>query len=289
MYVHNKAGTDIKLTVEQSGDKNAAPFIEALIGPRGEDMKPSPSNVTRIGVGQIFTSDLGIRFTQAPGTGDIDFIVNFTAEATTKPARESDFLIVNHNRFKNFFQIHSADNITETSFSTFPLESMNRYAVIYFEPAWSNYNNLKNNMQNLSQYVRDGGVAVINIAGNIGSGDDIDPLGTDYNRSHTHSSEQILLPNHAYITGQGYPGVALSTSDFANWSSTDHGWLTGLPQTADSVLTDDHGVSWLQYSYGQGTVIVTTLTYGWGLGGAKGDPLKNLVEYSLFLGGGARQ
>ena len=167
--MHNKAGTDIKLTVEQSGDKNAAPFIEALIGPRGEDMKPSPSNVTRIGVGQIFTSDLGIRFTQAPGTGDIDFIVNFTAEATTKPARESDFLIVNHNRFKNFFQIHSEDNITETSFSTFPLESMNRYAVIYFEPAWSNYNNLKNNMQNLSQYVRDGGVAVINIAGNIDS------------------------------------------------------------------------------------------------------------------------
>ena len=129
---------------------------------------------------------------------------------------------------------------------------------------------------------------MINVAGNSGSQSDIDPVGTDYDRTTTHQAEQILLPNHPYITGQGYPGNALSVSDFNNWGSTDHGWLTGFSSgDANSVLRNTDGVSWVEYSHGSGTVIVTTLTYGWGSGGAaRGNPLRNLIEYSLFLGGG---
>ena len=81
MYVLNNAGVAIDVTVVESGDKNSAPFIEVTFGPRDGDLEPSPQNVTRIDVGQIYTADLGIRFTQAPGTGDFNFIVNFNAEA----------------------------------------------------------------------------------------------------------------------------------------------------------------------------------------------------------------
>ena len=252
-------------------------------------MRPSPRNATRIEMGQIFTADLGMRFTQARGrTGDFSFIINFKAEALTTPPRVKDFLVVDHGQFKNHFLPHSYDTISETGFAVLSGDIMSDYAVIYFEPAWSNYNNLRVNIQTLSEYVRDGGVVVINVAGNITSSHaNIDPLGTDYDRSHTHNAEQILLPDHPYITGQGYSGSPLSSADFNGWNTTDHGWLTGYPNEAEAVLQNDHGISWIQYEHGQGTVIVTTLTYGWSSGaGAVGDALKNIIEYSLFLGGG---
>ncbi len=81
LYVLSKAGTDIKLEVKESGDKTKTPFIEVLFGPRGQDMKPAPKNATKIEVGKIFTADLGMQFTQAPGTGDKNFTINFNAEA----------------------------------------------------------------------------------------------------------------------------------------------------------------------------------------------------------------
>ena len=81
LYVWNKAGTDIRLTVEQSGDKDQSPYIEALFGPRGGDIRPSPRNVIRIAEGETYTADLGMNFAQAPGTGSYSFVVNFSAEA----------------------------------------------------------------------------------------------------------------------------------------------------------------------------------------------------------------
>ena len=194
-----------------------------------------------------------------------------------------DFIVIDHGIFKNFFVSHSVEYINESDFRNLSQEGMNRAAVIYFELSWSDYNNLKGNLTNLSQYIQDGGVAVINVAGNRGSQNDIDPMGTDYDASHSHNSEQILLGDHPYITGEGYPGAFLTVSQFNNWSSTDHGWLWDLPEEADAVLQDDHGVSWIEYSHGRGTVIVTSLTYGWGSNGGRGDPLRNLIEYALFL------
>jgi uncharacterized repeat protein (TIGR01451 family) len=126
---------------------------------------------------------------------------------------------------------------------------------------------------------------VINIAGNIGSAINIDPGGTDYYRTNTHNAETILRPRHPYITGQPYGGSPLTASDFNSWGLTDHGWLTGYPPDSQLVLQNPEGPSWLQYPYGSGHVIVTTLTYGWGVRGARGAPLANLVEYALAISG----
>ena len=108
-------------------------------------------------------------------------------------------------------------------------------------------------------------------------------MGTDYDRSITHEAEQILLPEHQYITGEPYGGAPLTVADFNSWGSTDHGWLTNFPAGSDVVLQNTDGASWLQYRLGRGEVIITTLTYGWGGGGARGNPLTNLAEYSLAL------
>ncbi len=83
LYVFNNAGSDITLTVEGSGD--AQLMIEVLFGPREGEINPAPGNATGIGVGQIFTADLGMRFAEPPGTGDIGFIVTFSAESGSLP------------------------------------------------------------------------------------------------------------------------------------------------------------------------------------------------------------
>ena len=80
LYVLNNAGFEITLTVKASGD-GPQPMIEALFGPRGGEIGPAPENATNIGIGRIFTADLGIRFIGSPGTGDHNFVVNFMAEA----------------------------------------------------------------------------------------------------------------------------------------------------------------------------------------------------------------
>ena len=153
LYVRNNAGTEIRLVVEQSGDKDASPFIEALLGPRDGDVKPSTGNATRIEVGEIFTADLAMHFTQAPGIGNYSFVINFNAEAVIRPPRVRDFLIVDHNRDKTHFAGHSTTAVSDSGFASMSLNSLDENAVVYIEPAWGNYNNLRANMNNLSQYV----------------------------------------------------------------------------------------------------------------------------------------
>ena len=200
-----------------------------------------------------------------------------------QPLQGVEFLVIDHSLDKSAFAGHSFDTISDTTFSTFPLAQMIGYDVVYFEPSWYSYGDFRSNMETLRQYVEQGGVAVINIAGNLGSQDDIDPLGTDYDRTSTHEAETILLPEHPYVTGESYGGAPLTVADFNGWDSTDHGWLTGFPVRSNVVLHNTEGASWLQYRLGRGEVIVTTLTYGWGGGGALGNPLTNLAEYSLAL------
>ena len=199
------------------------------------------------------------------------------------PITATEFLVLDHGMDKTFFADHSYDTVSETGFTALSAEEMGQYRVVYLEPYWSNYGNL--NLTNLAAYVQAGGVAVINIASYLSSANDIDPAGTDLYRTRTHDAETILLPDHPYITGQPYGGSVLTTGDFGNWYSTDYGWLTGYPAASQVVLQNTDGASWIQYPYGSGQVIVTTLLYGWAGGGARGAPLENLVEYALALSG----
>ncbi len=241
-----------------------------------EELPVEPSSLSAtLGVGQQTDTTLTINNL---GTDPLTFGIREQV-----PITATEFLVLDHGRDKTVFAGHSYDLVSETGFAALSAEAMGRYRVVYLEPSWSNYGNL--NLTNLAAYVQAGGVAVINIAGNIGSANDIDPAGTDYHRTWTHNAETILLSEHPYITGQPYGGSLLTTSDFNSWGSTDHGWLTGYPTASQVVLQNTDGAAWLQYTYGSGQVIVTTLTYGWGSGGARGTPMGNLIKYALALPG----
>ena len=196
------------------------------------------------------------------------------------PLTPADFLVLNHFKNKANFGSHTVTTVSEFEFGTVTLGDLQDFPVVYLEPEWSNYDNLTNVMGELTSYVNGGGVLVINIAGNIGSRFDIAPGGVDYDRSNTHESEFIRLPDHPYITGEGYGGSALSTSDFNSWSSTDNGVLTHLPPNATVILQTPHGPSLVVYPFGNGGVIVSTLTYG---GVGPSAPHVNLIGYAFDL------
>jgi len=235
-----------------------------------------PASLSRtLGVGQRVSATLTIS-----NTGDAP--LNFEVWEHL-PLTATEFLILDHSRDKVGFDGHTYDRVDEYAFGALTAEEMAAYPVVYLEPSWVDYDNL--NLAALTAYVEGGGVAVINIAGNIGSREDVDPAGTDYHRDQTHNDEIILLPGHPYVTGSPHGGTALTTDDFHSWGATDHGWLTGYPAASWTVLQNTEGASWVQYPWGKGQVILTTLTYGWGSRGARGAPFSNLVEYSLFFSG----
>ncbi|GEM_PF-931305 len=263
---------DATISVFRRPDDWVADQVRFRIWVMALPVEPSSLSAT-LGVGQQAETTLTINNTDpAP----ITFEIREQAPAT-------EFLVLDHGRDKTLLASHSYDTVTEAEFIALSAEEMEQYRAVYLEPNWNDYGSL--NLTNLADYVQAGGVAVINIAGNIGSANDIDPAGTDYHREYTYNAETILLPEHPYITGQPYGGSLLTTSDFNSWGSTDHGWLTGYPTASQVVLQNTTGPSWLQYSYGSGQVIVTTLTYGWGGGGGRGAPLENLLEYALAISG----
>jgi hypothetical protein len=141
----------------------------------------------------------------------------------------------------------------------------------------------------LDRFVRFGGAAVINVAGVTQGETALAPRGVGFQSSGPHDSETILLPQHSYITGEGYGGTPLTAQSFAAWGSTDLGYLTNVPADAKVVLQNADGPSWVEYDYGAGKVIVTTLNYcAPDLPKAVGPVLDNLLKYGRFFSGGAQ-
>jgi len=165
-----------------------------------------------------------------------------------------------------------------------PPETLAGYQAIWVNPSLSsaNYTTLRTAVApagSLEQYVNAGGTLVLNVAGNSSSQNDIAPGGVDYDGNFTHQAENFTLPTYRYLTGATHNGGLLSPSDFDAWGSTDHGFLANLLPGV-TVLSNAHGPSFVEYPYGAGRVILTTLTYGWGGGGAKGAPRDNLLFYA---------
>jgi len=174
-----------------------------------------------------------------------------------------------------------------------PAHLRNLYQVIYVAPDLSDadYTLLRQMVAAggvIEQFVSMGGVAVLNVAGSLGDQSDVAPNGVGFSGAAQHLSEQILTPNHPYITGAGFGGEALSTSDFANWQPTDYGTLSGLPVTASVLLANNDGPSVAEYQHGDGRVIVSTLAYCWdGKPASQEAAARNLLRYSHFYTGSA--
>lgn len=145
----------------------------------------------------------------------------------------------------------------------------------------------------LERFAALGGVIVLNLAHSSAPGgvqqDGIAPGGVSYLPTSGHNSEQILQPSHLYFTGLGYAGEPLVTDNFANWNTTDNGVLINVPASATRLLQTADGPTMIEYPYGDGRVIATTLTYCWpGRPTANGPPLRNLLRYSRFFAGKAQ-
>lgn len=183
------------------------------------------------------------------------------------------------------------------SFDSLAMESgataRSKYQVIYVAPdlGTDDYATLRGMSGAggvIEEFVSLGGVAVLNVAGNFGDQDSVAPDGVGFSAASVHDSESIVVPDHAYFTGVGFGGDALTTNDFTNWHTTDLGTLTNLPADATILLANGDGPSLAEYRHGDGRVIVSSLTYCWDtepssqLAGAS-----NLLLYSRFYQGAA--
>ncbi len=167
-----------------------------------------------------------------------------------------------------------------------PSSTLSGFDVVWINPDVNDYNSLRTGVASggaLEQFVSGGGVLVLNVAGNSGNQNDIAPGGVDYSRATTHNAEAFSSPTHPYLTGVGYGGSVLTPSNFVGWGSTDHGTLFNLLAGTTTVLSNTDGPSFVEYQYGNGSVLLNTLTYGWGTNGARGPALDNLINYSVFV------
>lgn len=141
----------------------------------------------------------------------------------------------------------------------------------------------------IEQFVAKGGVAVVNVAGENGDWLDVAPGGVDFIAGGSHESQTVLLPLHPYVTGLGYGGEPLAADDFVDWLPTDYGTLAGLPEGASVVLGNDDGPTWVEYNYGDGRVIATSLAYCFdGRAATQGVATRNLFRYGRFFAGSAQ-
>lgn len=168
------------------------------------------------------------------------------------------------------------------------------YRAVFVNPDMNNksYAFLRNAVADggsLQQYVANGGILVVNAAGRVGSQQDIAPGGIDYDSMGIGNIVNIAEAAHPYVTGQGYGGFNLNDTDFQGWFYTHHGHVNAdslrgkNPVVGDvDVLQNDLGPAFVEYEYGEGRVVVTTLTVGWAMGGeARGEAQDNLINYVL--------
>jgi hypothetical protein len=173
----------------------------------------------------------------------------------------------------------------------------NQFLSVYISPGLSDedYSALQAMSQQggfLERFVFIGGAAIINVAGG-GSlvRTDIAPGGVNLrNPSEPVESQTIVNTIHPYVTGEGFGGDPLTTSSFNQWHPTALGFLSDVPADATTVLRSTTAQpSWIEYNYGAGKVIVTTLTFCTpGQTSSMGRALDNLLKYGRFYSGGAQ-
>lgn len=140
----------------------------------------------------------------------------------------------------------------------------------------------------IERFVALGGVAVIHVAGEATAQALVAPGGVGYQRTAFHNIESIADPAHPLFTGAGYGGDPLTAADFNGWNPSDQGVLTNLPAGTQVLLQNADGPSLVEYRYGNGKVIVSTLPFCTeGNTSTQGAALRNLLLYGRFFQGGA--
>lgn len=177
---------------------------------------------------------------------------------------------------------------------------LTRYGVVIIasDQATQSYDRLVSNRDRLASYVSGGGVLVAHAA-DIGHSegwwdDSFLPLGV------THHS--MYYDNNLWVWDYGSPVVSgFSSSQLNGWYYSAHGYFTGVPDSANSIISvraDDtdqwYHPTYIEYSYGSGTVLATMNSIEWpwnpysglnqaGLPAHYKDLLRNELRYALTL------
>lgn len=140
----------------------------------------------------------------------------------------------------------------------------------------------------LAEFVRDGGVVVQHVATTSGDQAGIAPGGVGFLRVRRHESATVEVPGHPYFTGLGYGGEPLTAADFTDWGPTDEGILDPLPAGATVLLRNADGPSLIEYPFGNGRVILSSIGYCVS-NRPRSDAAatRNLLRYAPFYRGAA--
>ena len=131
---------------------------------------------------------------------------------------------------------------------------------------------------------------MINVAGVRGDQMSVAPGGAGF-VAGDRNFETPANPQHPFFTGEGYGGEALTQSDFIAWGPVDRGELVALPSPPPTVLLRNGttSVSMIEYPYGDGKVILTSLNFcANGTDGPDRQALENLLKYGRFYQGAAQ-
>ncbi|HYP06499.1 MAG TPA: hypothetical protein VER03_09760 [Bryobacteraceae bacterium] len=194
-------------------------------------------------------------------------IVNYSKEPTEFASARAGQLALDHSVITDFI----APQLTGKS--------------VLIMPGMSSYQLLMTSKPILTEFVENGGYLWLNLAGSGGCAPDAAPGGVSFVawncNSAPHDQETIASPTHSYFTGAFSPAAKpLTAADFANWQTTDAGHLDNIPANAKVLLSNAKGPALVEYGVGKGWVVVSTLTYGWATGGARGAALDNMLLYA---------
>ena len=112
------------------------------------------------------------------------------------------------------------------------------------------------NMNQIADYVGNGGLVLIHYAPWQGDWTDIGPEGVNGVEEFSNTVN-IVAPNDPLLNG-------ITSTDLNDWNYTSHGYLTNLPQSSEILLTNENQRPiYARYDYGQGEVWITTMTMEW--------------------------
>jgi hypothetical protein len=220
----------------------------------------------------------------------------FVAASAAVCSQAAELVFVDYNPYQTSVAVSHANSLGLANSTISSLSGQNASSfsgkTLVIMPGFGDYSDLAGNQSFLTSFLNAGGYLILNIAGNNGNLSDFAPGGIDYINYNfgggLHESETIADTSHPYISGSFNPNAsALSPASFDNWFSTDHGSLSGLPGGSTTILNYSNGASLVEYAFGNGHVLASTLTYAWGSNGAQSQPLNNLLLYGADQVNGA--
>ncbi len=176
------------------------------------------------------------------------------------------------------------DDTTETyNFDNVaPLDDLQMSDLVWISPSNPDYANLRLGVAAngvLELYAANGGTLVINALGNgqnsyvesniaVGGVDYIHPSSIPgaIEPGANFGTVAFAQPCHPFLTGQGFGGTALILNDFFNaGGGTGYGYLSGFDTIPGAIVileTEDGFPVMVEYPWGLGRVIVTSLNFG---------------------------